>query len=62
MNFNFSLTSEEANVVLTALGELPVKVALPIINKLHEQARFQLEAAEKAANLEKLSPHETTTE
>lgn len=52
MNFNFSLTDEEANVILSALGELPAKVAIPIINKLHEQARFQIDAAEVTTEAE----------
>jgi hypothetical protein len=46
LSFNF--TVEEANVILTALQELPAKIANPLTQKMHEQAKGQMpaEAAE----------------
>ena len=46
--FTFTLTEEEANVVLHALQELPARVANPLTKKLHEQAAAQLEEKEPA--------------
>ena len=41
--FTFTLTEEEANWVLNAIQELPAKLANPLTQKLHEQAKAQLE-------------------
>lgn len=46
--FTFTLTEEEANVVLHALQELPARVANPLTKKLHEQAQEQM--TEEPAN------------
>lgn len=43
---NFTLTIEEANLVLAGLQELPAKVANPLTQKLQEQARQQLQPQE----------------
>jgi hypothetical protein len=51
-DLNFTLTMQEANVILAALQELPAKIANPLTQKLTEQAKPQLaelEAAAKAA-------------
>jgi hypothetical protein len=37
--YTFTLTEEEANMVLAALQELPAKVANPLTQKLLEQAK-----------------------
>lgn len=39
----FKLTVNEANNILTALQELPAKVANPITEKMREQAMKQLQ-------------------
>lgn len=39
--FVFRLTTDEANVVGQALGELPYKVAAPVLHKLQAQAAEQ---------------------
>jgi hypothetical protein len=41
MEFNFTLTEEEANIVLNVLQELPAKIANPLTKKLMEQAQAQ---------------------
>lgn len=43
---NIALTVEEVNVVLSALGELPAKVSMNLLNKIGMQARQQLENIE----------------
>ncbi|HXU78629.1 MAG TPA: hypothetical protein VN794_18780 [Methylomirabilota bacterium] len=40
----FTLSLEEANIVLSGLGELPAKTSLPVINKLQTQAAKQMVA------------------
>lgn len=47
----FELSLEEANLVIQALSELPVRVSLGLINKLQIQAKEQLneEGKEKQA-------------
>jgi hypothetical protein len=45
---NFTLTIEEANLVLAGLQELPAKVANPLTQKIQEQAREQLQPQEAA--------------
>lgn len=39
---NFSITLDEANVVLGALSELPAKISMALIQKLQMQAAPQL--------------------
>jgi len=41
--FTFTITKEEANVVLVALQELPGKICNPLSEKLRKQALSQLE-------------------
>jgi hypothetical protein len=41
MEYNFKLTPDEANNILTALQELPAKIANPLTKKLMEQAQEQ---------------------
>jgi len=41
--FTFTLTKDEANVILVALQELPGKICNPLSEKLREQALEQLE-------------------
>ena len=36
-NFTFSLSRQELDVVMKALGELPLKEALPVFNQINEQ-------------------------
>ena len=42
----FELTMDEANLLITALCELPAKVSLGLINKLQGQAQAQLNSME----------------
>ena len=41
--FTFTLTKEEANVILVALQELPGKICNPLSDKLRKQALQQVE-------------------
>ncbi len=41
-NIKLDLTLEEVNVVLNALGDLPAKVSMPVIQKVQEQAQPQV--------------------
>lgn len=40
---NVELTVQEVNTILAALGELPHRVAHPVISKVFEQAQKQVE-------------------
>lgn len=42
MNFTFTLTEEEANLMIRAIQELPAKVANPLTQKLQKQAQEQM--------------------
>ena len=42
MEFTFTLTEEEANIILMALQEVPAKLCNPLSNKLREQAQAQV--------------------
>jgi hypothetical protein len=41
--FTFTISKEEANVILVALQELPGKICNPLSEKLRKQALSQLE-------------------
>jgi hypothetical protein len=41
--FTFTFTEDEANMVLSAIQELPAKIANPLTKKVQEQAQAQLE-------------------
>ena len=41
MDYTFTLTEAEANTIMQGLYELPTKLALPIIQKLNQQAQSQ---------------------
>ena len=43
---NISLTVQETNLVLGALGELPAKASMSIIQKIQAQAGSQMQAPE----------------
>ena len=40
--FKFEFTENEANIVLSGLSELPVKVSLGVIQKIQGQAQGQI--------------------
>ena len=44
-HINLDLTLEEVNIILNALGELPAKVSMPVIQKLQGQAQPQVTPA-----------------
>ena len=46
-HINLDLTLEEVNIILNALGELPAKVSMPVIQKVQEQAQPQVAPAEE---------------
>lgn len=39
----FEFTTEEANIILNAVAQLPFTTAKPIIEKMQEQAKYQSE-------------------
>lgn len=47
---NFTLTVEEANLVLNALAELPAKVSMNLISKLSAQAQQQIQQPQVEAD------------
>ena len=53
---NLELTLEEANLVLAGLLELPAKVSMQLIQKIHQQAREQHAEVEEP---EEETPEET---
>ena len=42
MNFTFTVTEQEANMILAGIQELPAKVANPLTQKLQTQAQEQM--------------------
>jgi hypothetical protein len=58
MNYQFELSEAEANVILEALGEVPLKKSLGIVNKMQAQYREQLQKAEVAKELKIQEPEE----
>lgn len=42
MEFTFKVTEQEANIIVTALQELPAKIANPVTQKLQSQAKEQM--------------------
>jgi hypothetical protein len=55
-DLNFTLTMQEANVILAALLELPAKVANPLTQKMTEQAKPQIAELEAAALADAQNP------
>lgn len=49
MEFTFTVTEQEANLLVAGLQELPAKVANPLTKKLQEQAQSQLPKSEETA-------------
>ena len=43
--FKLEVSEQEANLVLQALGELPAKLTMQLIAKLHAQAKEQLDVS-----------------
>jgi len=53
IQFTFSVTYEEANIILAGLQELPAKIANPLTQKLQQQAQEQMpKTTEASPNLE----------
>jgi hypothetical protein len=46
MEFTFTVTEQEANMIIAGLQELPAKVANPLTRKLQEQAQEQMRKQE----------------
>lgn len=44
MEYTFTFTEQEANLILNAIQELPAKVANPLTKKIQDQAKEQAEA------------------
>lgn len=41
--FNFQLEEQEANLILQALGELPLKTSINLVQKIQQQAQAQVQ-------------------
>lgn len=52
MNFNIELTLDELNLVLAALGKLPLEVSLTTFDKIKAQAQQQAQAQQPAESSE----------
>lgn len=50
---NLSLTIDETNILMKALGDLPFVQVSGLISKIHNQATVQLEAEKKTESNEK---------
>lgn len=44
MQYTFTFTEQEANLILNAIQELPAKLANPLTQKIQEQAKEQAPA------------------
>lgn len=49
---NFTFTIQEANTLLTALQEMPARIANPLTAKIQQQAKPQLPQVDEPPNLE----------
>jgi hypothetical protein len=49
MEYTFTFTEQEANLILTAIQELPAKVANPLTQKIQDQAKEQIPVPEEPA-------------
>ena len=49
---NLTLTIEEANIVLAGLLELPAKMSMQLIQKIHQQAQEQQADIEESEEVE----------
>lgn len=47
MDFNFKVNENEANILITGLGELQAKVSHELIENIRSQARQQIEENKK---------------
>lgn len=47
MEFTFKLSEQEANALLTAIQELPARIANPLTKKLQDQAQAQMAKTEE---------------
>ncbi len=47
MQFNFTFTEAEANLILQALGKLPAEMTMELILKLQTEAKKQIEASQQ---------------
>lgn len=47
--FIFTVTEQEANLIINALQELPARVANPLTMKLQEQAQTQVQVTASTA-------------
>ena len=43
MNLTFTLSFDETNIILAALGKIPYEAAAPVVDKLRQQAAPQLQ-------------------
>lgn len=50
LKLKFELTMSESNTILAALGELPAKVTMNLIQKMQQQAAPQLPATDSVDN------------
>jgi len=46
-NYTFTVTTEEINLILAALGELPAKTTMGLITNLQNQAQPKKEISEE---------------
>lgn len=51
-SYNFNVTAQEANIILQALGELPGRICIPVINKLQQQVMEQQKGFQALASAE----------
>lgn len=47
MNLTFTLTLDQTNVILAALGKQSFETVAPVIDSIRQQAQPQLQAAEQ---------------
>lgn len=48
MEFNIKLNEQEANIILSGLAELPLKVSMEVAMKFKQQCEEQIKATEEA--------------
>ena len=61
MEIEFKVTLEEANLILSALGKLPIEQGLSVFNKVQAQGQAQVHAAESVGESSDSKPSKKNT-
>lgn len=61
MEIKFTVTLEEANLILSALGKLPIEQGLSVFNKIQAQGQAQVNVSESKEEVSDIKPSKKNT-